>query len=133
MAHPNNDLPSIARRLAAGRMLHDGVPLAQVAQAMGMKNATVEKYQHLLEKGGLDALRDVGVGGRPSSLDAEARAWLAEALRGSPREYGFDSDNWTNLRLRELITRRFGVSYSRVYAWRLATDLGVSYRFGRSA
>ncbi|ASL47958.1 hypothetical protein bAD24_III11210 [Burkholderia sp. AD24] len=38
MAHPNNDLPSIARRLAAGRMLHDGVPLAQVAQvaqAMG--------------------------------------------------------------------------------------------------
>ncbi|WCM24542.1 helix-turn-helix domain-containing protein [Paraburkholderia bryophila] len=77
MAHPNNDLPTAARRLAAGRMLLDGVPPAQVEQAMGVKNAKVEKYRHLLEKGGLDALRDVSVAGRPSPLDAEDRAWLA--------------------------------------------------------
>ncbi|OAJ55247.1 transposase [Paraburkholderia ginsengiterrae] len=132
MARPNDDLPTIARRLAAGQKLLDGIPVAQIAEEMGMAKTTVEKYRQVLEEGGLDALRNISVGGRRSALDGAARAWIAEALRGSPRDYGFDADGWTNTRMRELIRRQYGISYSRVYAWQLATDLGVSHRFGRS-
>jgi transposase len=132
MARPNDALPTIARRLAAGRKLLDGIPVEQIAEELGMAKTTVEKYRQVMEDGGLDALRDISVGGRRSALDESARTWIAEALRGSPRDYGFDADGWTNARMRELIRRQFGISYSRVYAWQLATDLGVSHRFDRS-
>src|SRR5579864_2065743 len=132
MARPNDDLPTIARRLAAGQKLLDGIPVAQIAEEMGMAKTTVEKYRQVLKEGGLDALRNISVGGRRSALDDAARTWIAEALRGSPRDYGFDADGWTNARMRELIRRQYGISYSRVYAWQLATDLGASHRFGRS-
>ncbi|HEX7907841.1 MAG TPA: helix-turn-helix domain-containing protein [Paraburkholderia sp.] len=132
MARPNDDLPTIARRLAAGKKLLDGIPVAQIAEDMGMAKTTVEKYRKMLEEGGLEALRNISVGGRRSALDESARIWIAGAMRGSPRDYGFDADGWTNARMRELIRRHYGISYSRVYAWQLATDLGVSHRFRRS-
>ncbi|MCC8396906.1 helix-turn-helix domain-containing protein [Paraburkholderia sp. MMS20-SJTR3] len=131
MARSNDDLPTIARRVAAGQKLLDGVPAAQIASEMGMSKATVERYRRLLEQGGLDALRSISVGGRHSALAAADLNWLAEALKGSPREHGFDADGWSNTRVRELIRRQFGISYSRVYVWQLATRLGVSHRLGR--
>jgi transposase len=132
MPRPNDDLPTVARRLAAGQKLLDGLSVAEVAKEMGMAKATIERYRRTLETGGLDALRNISVGGRHSALGATDLDWLAQALRGSPRDYGFDADGWTNARMRELISRQFGISYSRVYAWQLATRLGVSYRLGRN-
>ena len=48
-------------------------------------------------------------------------------------EHGFPSDAWTNARLRELTERRFGVHYSRVYAWQIATNLGSGHRLSKSS
>ncbi|MFT4066488.1 helix-turn-helix domain-containing protein [Paraburkholderia sp.] len=132
MPRPNDDLPTVARRLAAGQKLLDGMPVAQVAKEMGMAKTTVERYRKLLDEGGLEALRNMSVGGRHSALDMTDLEWLAQALRGSPRDYGFDADGWSNARMRELINRQFGISYSRVYVWQLATRLGVSYRLIRN-
>ncbi|MEX3810937.1 helix-turn-helix domain-containing protein [Paraburkholderia sp. BR13439] len=133
MHRPNDDLPTVARRLTAGKKLLDGIAAAEVAKQMGMAKTTVERYRKLLEQGGLEALRNMSVGGRHSALALADLDWLAEALRASPRDYGFDSDGWSNARMRELISRQFGISYSRVYVWQLATRLGVSYRLGRNA
>ena len=84
-------------------------------------------------EGGLDALEKVSVGGRVSSLDRAALEWIATALNGVATEHGFPTDAWTNARLRELIRNRFGVSYSRVYAWQLATNLGLGHRLSKSS
>ncbi len=62
-----------------------------------------------------------------SVLDRDALDWIAKALQGSARTHGFESDAWTNARLRELIERRFGVRYSRVYIWQIATNLGLGH------
>jgi transposase len=75
----------------------------------------------------------MSVGGRASVLDGAALEWIAAALSGSAREHGFPTDAWTNARLRELIKVRFGVSYSRVYAWQLATNLGLGHRLSKSS
>lgn len=133
MHRPNDDLPTVARRLAAGKKLLDGAAAAEVAKELGMAKTTVERYRKLLEQGGLEALRNMSVGGRHSALAVADLDWLAQALKASPRDYGFDADGWSNTRMRELISRQFGISYSRVYVWQLATRLGVSYRFGRNA
>jgi len=62
----------------------------------------------------------------------KALAWIAAALRGSAREHGFESDAWTNGRLRSVIESRYGVRYSRVYVWQIATNLGLGHLLSKS-
>ncbi|WP_089164905.1 winged helix-turn-helix domain-containing protein [Caballeronia sordidicola] len=54
--------------------------------------------------------------------------WIASALRGSPVAYGFDSDQWTDGRLRSLVEKKFGLSFSRVYVRQIIIDLGFPDR-----
>lgn len=126
-------LPSVTRRMAAGQMLMEGSSVSAVAETLHLSPYTVRKYKAILALGGLDALSKVSIGGRSSVLDETARRWIATALGGSAREHGFPTDAWTNSRLRELIEKRFGVSYSRVYVWQLATNLGLGHRLTKSS
>lgn len=131
MPSRREDLPVVARRLKAARMLLGGASIQEVARAHQLTPATVRKYKLLVEAGGLDALAAISVGGSISALDPDALDWIAQALGGSAMEQGFPSEAWTNARLRELIARRFGVHYSRVYAWQLATRLGLGHRLSK--
>ena len=132
MAHAADELPTVVRRMEAGRMLLDGATVNQVAEALRMSPGTVRRYQLLVQAGGLESLRLLGVGGRVSVLDKAALEWIAVALQGSARLHGFDSDAWTNARLRAVIESRFGVRYSRVYIWQIATNLGLGYCLTKS-
>jgi transposase len=131
--HPRPDtLPSVVRRMTAGRLLLDGASVESVAQQMHLSVQTVRRYKAILADGGLDALAKMGVGGRASALDRDALDWIAAALQGSAREHGFESDAWTNSRLRAVIEQRFGVRYSRVYVWQIATNLGLGHLLSKS-
>ncbi|MDR5783386.1 helix-turn-helix domain-containing protein [Caballeronia sp. LZ065] len=133
LPRPDPDtLPSVARRMEAGRMLMGGASVETVADALHLSVQTVRRYKALVEEGGLDALGKMAVGGRASVLDRAALEWIAEALQGSARMHGFESDAWTNARLRELIERRYGVRYSRVYVWQIATNLGLGHLLSKS-
>jgi transposase len=133
MPSRTEELPTVARRMRAGQMLMAGSPVSAVAEALHLSTATVKRYKTLLDDGGLEALKQMSVGGRSSALDAAALEWIAAALRGPAREHGFPSDAWTNVRLRELIELNFGVRYSRVYAWQIATNLGLGHRLSKSS
>lgn len=110
----------------------DGATLDDVAYQLHLSTPTVKRYQALIQCGGLDALRELSVGGRTSSLDHATREWIASALRGSATSYGFASDAWTNARLRALIESKMGIRFSRVYVWQIATNLGLGYRLSKS-
>ncbi len=127
------DLPSVARRMAAGQMLIEGATVNAVADSLHLSAQTVRRYKSIVEGGGLDALKQMSVGGRPSVLNQAALMWIAEALHGSAREHGFTSDAWTNSRVRELIGKQFGVHYSRVYTWQIVSNLGLGHRLSKSA
>ncbi len=118
--------------MMAGRMLTEGTSVDAVAEALHLSAYTVRRYKAILDEGGLDALKQISIGGRSSVLDDTARQWIADALLGSAREHGFKTDAWTNGRLRELIAIRFGVHYSRVYTWQIATNLGLGHRLSKS-
>jgi transposase len=119
------ELPTVARRIAAGEMLLGGASDDMVTKELGLSKATVRRYRALIELRGLEALKRMGVGGRESALGTDGYAWLGTALRESARVYGFESDGWTNSRVRLLIERKFGVRFSRVYVWQLVTNLGL--------
>ncbi|MBP0589637.1 helix-turn-helix domain-containing protein [Paraburkholderia sp. LEh10] len=132
MASRNEELPTVMRRLAAGKMLMEGASISDVAAQLHISENTVRKYRTLVNEGGLDSLRRLSVGGRSSVLDEAALRWIADALSGPAGVHGFPSDAWTSNRLRELIRARFGVSYSRVYTWQIATNLGLGHRLTKS-
>ncbi len=118
--------------MSAGRRLLDGASVETVADELHLSVQTVRRYKAIVSEGGIDALAAMSVGGRASVLDRAALDWIADALKGSPRMHGFESDAWTNARLRELIERRYGVRYSRVYIWQIATNLGLGHVLSKS-
>ena len=114
------------RRVRAGRLLQQGRKPAEVAKLVGAPRQTVYRWKDVLEAEGIDALRQMSKGGRPALLDAEAMHWQGlEAPRGAPA-HGFGTPLWTLKRVRVLIERQFGVTYSEVHVWRLLGQLGFS-------
>lgn len=128
MRTPKNRLPSVVRRMRAGQMLMAGEDILSVARQLGISAASAKRYKAILEAGGLEALEAMGVGGRKSALDAKALEWIANSLSGSPVTFGFNSDRWTDGRLRSVIRNQFGVDFSRVYVRQIMIDLGFADR-----
>ncbi|WP_031360873.1 helix-turn-helix domain-containing protein [Caballeronia sordidicola] len=127
-----SELPTIARRIAAGELLLTGASDDMVMKELRLSKVTVRRYRKLVESGGLDALKLMGVGGRESALGADGYLQIAAVLQESARVYGFESDGWTNARVRLLIERKFGVRFSRVYVWQLVTNLGLGHVLTKS-
>jgi transposase len=128
MSTPKKMLPSVALRLEAAQLLSEGKTPVQVAASLGISIPTARRYRALLAEGGLDALERMSAGGRKSSLSPEAREWIAIALRGPASAHGYKSDQWTGGRLRSLIAKDLGISFSRVYVRQLIIDLGFADR-----
>jgi transposase len=118
--------------MTAGQMLVDGASVDEVADKLHLSTATVRRYKAIVESGGLDALKQMAVGGRTSVLDQQALEWIAEALKGSAKVHGFESDAWTNARLKALIEAKYGIRYSRVHIWQIATNLGLAHMLSKS-
>ncbi|WP_125469837.1 hypothetical protein [Caballeronia telluris] len=120
------ELPSVALRIKAGEMLLAGMTPDQTASAMGITVQTAKRYKSVVEEGGLEQLKRMGVGGRKPSLDVHARSWLSDALRSPATAFGFESDRWTDGRLLAVIEQKFHRRYSRVYARQLIIELGFA-------
>ena len=114
------------RRVRAGRMLLAGKGCAEVAQEVGVARQTVYTWKGVLNEGGIDALRAMGGKGRPPQLDERQLGALRRSLLDNPTEHGFGTELWTLKRVRFLIKRMFGVSYSEVHVWRILGVLGFS-------
>ncbi|MFT4503193.1 helix-turn-helix domain-containing protein [Caballeronia sp. 15711] len=121
-------LPSVVRRITAGRMLIDGASPKKVATELGLSMPTVRRYQTLINEGGLEALDALSVGGRKSILDQHMHEAIALALSGSPKTHGFNRANWTTALLGAFIEQKVGVRFSRVYVWQIAQNLGLGHR-----
>ena len=117
---------AVKRRVRAGRLLLAGKSPPEVARAVGAPRQTVYRWREVLEAGGIDALRDMSKGGRPSRLGAGELSRLYVALLEGAQAHGFATPLWTLKRVRLWIEREFGVRYSEVHVWRLLGQLEFS-------
>lgn len=114
------------RRVRAGRLLlNDKLP-AEVAAIVGAPRQTVYRWLGVLQEQGIDGLRVMSKGGRPSLMSAEQVEELREALIAGPMANGYGTDLWTLKRVRLLIEKRFGIRYSDVNVWRILGAMGFS-------
>ncbi len=114
------------RRVRAGRLLLKGKKPAVVAATVGAPRQTVYRWLGVLQEEGIDGLREMSKGGRPSLMSDEQIGELREALLAGPMAAGYGTDLWTLKRVRLLIEKRFGIKYSDVNVWRILGAMGFS-------
>lgn len=114
------------KRVRAGRLLQKGKKPAEVAHATGVARQTVYVWKKVLDKGGIDALRDMAAPGRPARLEGYQLEELARALLKKPSEYGFETELWTLRRVGVLIHQLYGVRFGLTNIWLILAALGFS-------
>jgi transposase len=113
------------KRVRAGRLMLAGKTPAEAAHAVGVARQTAYTWKARLDEGGIDALRAMAKG-RPAQLDGSQLDGLRVALLQSALAHGFGTELWTLKRVRMLIERLYGVTFSEVHVWRLLGAMGFS-------
>jgi transposase len=108
------------KRMRAGRLMLAGKTPAQAAKAVGLARQTAYTWKGRLDERGIDGLRVVATG-RPAQLEG-----LHVALLQGPFAHRFGTELWALKRVRALIGRLYGVTFSEVHVWRLVGALDFS-------
>jgi transposase len=116
-----------ARRLEGARLLKRKVPQAEVARRLGVTRQSVSHWARQLAEanGALGKLKARPLG-RPKRLDGAQCDMLRRMLLQGALAAGFPTELWTIKRVRALIRREFGVTYSNTGGWELLRDLGFT-------
>lgn len=86
-----------------------GADLATIAQWSGRTGRTVRRWLTAFREGGVTALADAPIPGRPPKADAAYLAALEQALATPPRASGLPFDVWSSQRLSAYLETTTGV------------------------
>ena len=111
-------------RLLAVIHRKQGWTLERSAAALGIPITTVHDWLLRFEKHGFDRLRDTKQPGRPPVLTAKQRRELINYLERGPSHN--PSGLWSTKQVRDLLKRKYDVTYVHQHVWRLLTALGFS-------
>jgi transposase len=112
------------RRMSAALLLQSGrMSKAQIARHVGVTRKTVSTWARLLSYGGQEALHSRARHGRIPLLDARQWQELLNLLNRGAQALGFPTERWTLARIRDVVLRQFGISYSLGYLSRRLRSL----------
>lgn len=100
----------------------------EVAELFGENGTTVQRWVVRFEQGGLDALREGELAGRPRTLEAKDWRRLQGDLCKTPRDFGLAATLWDGLVLSEHLRRRYGVDLRERQCQRLFRHMGFRLR-----
>jgi len=115
-----------ARRFRAWTLKEQGWSQTRIAEALGVTTGAVSQWFKAVRQNGLEALRHHKGGGPKPRLSAQELQRLPEFLERGPEAYEFRGAVWTRARVRTVIQREFGVTYSAEHVGRLLSKLGWS-------
>jgi transposase len=111
-----------ARRLAARKLLEEGVPQAEVARRLDVSRQSVSRWAEAPVK----QLATIKRFGRKSTVDDRFLERLRQAMLSGAKRQGYAADVWTLPRVRTLIVKLGGPSFSTVHVWRLLGRMGFT-------
>jgi transposase len=114
------------RRMAAAKLLQQGVSQAEVARRVGVHRQSVIRWVRELRKAGRAGLKQAGRAGRKAKLSATDLQAIEQALKRGPQALGYETALWTAPRVARLIEQLCGVRYHPAHVWRLLGQLGWS-------
>jgi transposase len=115
-----------ARRFRAWALKERGWSQTRIAEALGVTGGAVSQWFKAVRENGLEALRHRKGGGPKPRLSEQELQRLPELLEQGPEAYGFRGAVWTRARVRTVIQREFGVTYSAEHVGRLLDKIDWS-------
>ncbi len=113
------------RRFRAWELHEAGWSQARIAEALGVTGGAVSQWFKRVREAGLGALRSRREeSGRRPGLTDEDLAHLEVCLKQGPAAYGFRGAVWTQPRVREVIRKEFGITYTPCHVGRLLKKIG---------
>jgi transposase len=101
--------PRQRERLEMAKAAWLGADVATIARWCGRTPRTVRRWLGAFRRGGVAALADAPIPGRPPKADAAYWAALEQAVETPPRDLGLPFDVWTSARLSAYLTAQTGV------------------------
>lgn len=117
----------VCRRCGALLSMDQGRSVAEVAGEFGVTRQTLYNWRRRLQ-GGSFRLADRPRGGRPTLWTPEAIAGLKDALRRSPRDFGFQMVGWTAGLLKTLLEQTYGLQVSEDSVREKLHELGYVWK-----
>jgi transposase len=114
------------RRREAGKLFHEGISQACVAQRLGVSPAAACKWYAQWRQAGQDGLRSQGPPGAAPKLAQRQRERLKQIIEQGPLQAGYATDFWTLARIRAVARKRLGIELGIGTVWRTVTALGFS-------
>lgn len=111
------------RRFQALRLARRGWKHRDIAEALGVTEASVSEWLTWVEQRGAKALRSRPHGGHPK-LTAEQIQLIPDFLWHGAEAYGFPGNLWNCVRIAKVIQHEFGVRYNRHHVSRMLKKLG---------
>ena len=120
---PTKDPKEMERRRRKGmQMLARGINQADVARELNVSRQTASNWARKLVEGPR-AWRRRPLGRRSRLTDAQKKK-LSRMLMAGALVNGFPNDEWTLVRVAQIIEREYGLSYSAVNVWRILQKMG---------
>ena len=115
------------RRLEGGRLLKAGkLSEAEIGRQLGVSRTTVSAWAKTVEAKGIRGLRKRKATGSQSKLTPSQKQKLKYMLDRGALANGFPTDRWTLERVRQLLQKKFEITYHPNYLNRLLRNLGFS-------
>lgn len=109
----------VVRRATAIRLLHQGHKCEAVGRMLSASRASIQNWHKRWRDGGLEALANRPLPGRPAKADATYREVLEQTLDTEPSALGYAFSVWTIERLSQHLARETGIrlSIGRLAHW----------------
>ena len=114
------------RRLKAARLFAKGKSRAEVARALEVSWAAVDKWYRVWKREGESGMKRAGRAGRKPKLTPSQLDQVEQELLRGPLAHGYATSLWTLPRVAALIAKLSGVKYHPGHVWRLLQAMGWS-------
>ena len=115
-------------RLHAVLLVAQGLSCTKAASLLGDSPRTVQYWVNRFEEEGFAGLADADRPGRPQKLNEQQLAQISEAVRGSPRDAGMNTNIWDGKTLSAFIKKQYDIELGVRQCQRLFRQLGFRLR-----
>ena len=90
--------------------LHNGVPMKEVCNVLGVTRESVRLWKEQLRKEGLEGLLKEKKVGKRSMLNEIKKKELRDIVRLSPKRQGYKTKKWTGLLVQDIVLKKWSLS-----------------------
>ena len=112
-------------------LLANKVSMEQIKIICNVTERTIYNWRNNFLVSGLNSFKISRRKGAKSRLTKEQKKYLKNIVAEGPKKIGYFQAIWTSAMIRDVIEKKFGVSYNRRYVCDLLKQIGLSYQRGK--